>query len=605
MPAARRVYGRLSRSLKVEAARRSSSSTYCSTPHTSPPSSASSSTARCCASGMRSSAAAGVGAVRLGDARDGGRPDRRGDAQDRAVVAVPSTRGTDRSWPREELLYRLYDHNVHMKAVGWLIASWTGATILAGAYAQGGDELFGVTPAWRVNEWQTPGYPPRDLLPLLPVHERPARAGADGGQDASRGDEDDLRECRAGCCSSCSSSHSTVADDLVPRRVVGAEVWALVRDLLLAWTGQPRDRAVVRLLVGRLPDVGYDTLQLAGGGGARACPAHAARFAFMLMYLFFVLVSLVLLINYLIAMLSDTHASQKNAAELTRRVTFARRVLRMELLATRPSTSARRTGSPTLGRRASGSTPSPCAPPTPRASAASAARIFRRSEARRRRRRPRRAAQYAAAAVGCAATGRLPRDARIRARSAELARRSQRGNSRRRAVSCSAARQRSAPPPPPPGAAAGGGAALAAAAAARRLEAAAAAADLRSVTGRTCATARSGLEARRAPRRRRAGHAAAPVTAASPLQRLAAGAPSRRRARPPSAYGPAVPVPPPAPVSPPRPAPSSALSARETSRLATCRRLAAVSGGISGEWLRGVAPALLRSDLLRGGPPVH
>ena len=69
-----------------------------------------------------------------------------------------------------------------------------------------------------------------------------------------------------------------------------------------------------------------------GGGGERdfALGARgASRFAFMLMYLFFVLVSLVLLINYLIAMLSDTHASQK-MAELTRRVTFARRVLRMD-----------------------------------------------------------------------------------------------------------------------------------------------------------------------------------------------------------------------------------------------------------------------------------
>ena len=67
-----------------------------------------------------------------------------------------STRGTDRLGLARNLLYRLYDHNVHMKAVGWLIASWTGATILAGAYADGGDELFGVTPARRVNEWQTP-----------------------------------------------------------------------------------------------------------------------------------------------------------------------------------------------------------------------------------------------------------------------------------------------------------------------------------------------------------------------------------------------------------------------------------------------------------------
>ena len=52
--------------------------------------------------------------------------------------------------------------------------------------------------------------------------------------------------------------------------------------------------------------------------------------------------------------------------------------------------------------------------------------------------------------------------------------------------------------------------------------------------------------------------AASPVTAASPLQRLAAGAPSTAVAPvTPSAYGPAVPVPPPAPVSLPRPAPLS------------------------------------------------
>ena len=121
------------------------------------------------------------------------------------------------------------------------------------------------------------------------------------------------------------------------------EVWALVWDLLLlAWTGQPLEiEPWYAFWWGGYQDVGDDTLQTGdgGGGGERdfALGARgASRFAFMLMYLFFVLVSLVLLINYLIAMLSDTHASQKNAAELTRRVTFARRVLRMELLATRP-----------------------------------------------------------------------------------------------------------------------------------------------------------------------------------------------------------------------------------------------------------------------------
>ena len=35
-----------------------------------------------------------------------------------------STRGTDRLGLARNLLYRLYDHNVHMKAVGWLTLQW-------------------------------------------------------------------------------------------------------------------------------------------------------------------------------------------------------------------------------------------------------------------------------------------------------------------------------------------------------------------------------------------------------------------------------------------------------------------------------------------------